>query len=128
MARKNVLTPQEISINQTMAASFTSPATMVPYMDNVAYQINITTTNSIGTFQVQASLDYNRDPTTGVVTNPGNWIPLTLSGTPVAAGANDQILISLNQVPFNAMRVAYTSTTAGTGTCNIYIICKQVGG
>lgn len=128
MARKNVLTPQEISINQTMAASFTSPATMVPYMDNVAYQINITTTNSVGTFAIQGSLDYNKDPTTGVVTNPGNWITLTLSGTPAAAGANDQILISLNQVPFNAMRVAYTSTTAGTGACNIYVMLKQVGG
>ncbi len=126
MARKDVL-PHKVATAQSLTTSFNSEPTTITYLDNVAYQINVTTSNSTGTFAVQGSLDYKVDGPTGVVT-PGNWISLTLSGTPVAAGANDQIIISMNQVPFNALRIAYTAVTPGTGTCDIYILAKQVGG
>lgn len=101
---------------------------MIPFGDNCSYQINVTTTNSTGTFSIQGSLDYVQEqPNIRGVT--GNWTDLSLGGgTPTVAAANDTILINLNQLPFNALRVAYTSTIAGTGTANIYIMTKQIGG
>lgn len=125
MSRKNVLTPVKISSAQSLAATFTSPVTTITYADNISYQINITTTNSTGTFSVQASLDYS--PPTASVPNTGNWVDLPLGGTPSAAAANDTILINLNNLPFNATRVVYTSTVAGTGVADIYIMTKAMG-
>ncbi len=103
---------------------------MVLNTDNVSYQINITTSNSIGTFAVQGSDDY-QPRTAQQPGNTGNWVTLPLGGAtaaPTAAAANDSILINLNQVPFNALRVTYTVGTAGTGTCDIWETQKQVGG
>ena len=60
--------------------------------------------------------------------NPGNWINLVLAGgTPFVAAANDQILIDLNQLPFTAIRLSYTSTIAGTGVADIFITARQLG-
>lgn len=127
MARKNVLLPQLIATGQSLAASFTSVPTVINFDDNIAYQIDVNTTNSVGTFAVQASLDYvPASPTQNAVA--GHWINLTLSGSPSVASTNDDIIIDLNQLPYSAVRIAYTSTVAGTGTCEIRIMAKQVGG
>lgn len=128
MARKNVLTPVKLNSAKSLATSFTTAPTMVTFTDNIAYQINITTTNSIGPFVVQGSVDYQVDAPTGAVTNTGNWVDLTLSGSPAANASNDQILININQFPFNAIRLSYTASTPGTGTCDIYIMTKEIGG
>lgn len=128
MARKLVLR-DEIATAHSLSSSFTSTPTMIPYMDNCSYQINITTSNSTGTFAVQASDDYMQQ-TQDVKGNAGNWIDLPLAGptaNPVAAGANDTILIDLNQVPFNALRISYTSSVAGTGTADIWLLNKSLG-
>jgi len=129
MARKNTLVTQ-IAANQSLSSSFISAPTVVRYLDNCSYQININTTNSTGTFAVQVSNDYYvNEGNDSVVVNPGNWTSLTLAGgTPFANAANDTIVINLNQLPFYAVRIAYTSTIAGTGTCSIYITDKQIGG
>lgn len=125
MARKNIL-DAVVATNQSLSASFNSAPTLVPYLDNVAYQIDILTVNSVGTFKVQGSLDYAQTP--DEVARAGNWIDLTLSGNPSVGGVNDDIIISLNQVPFKALRLVYTSSVAGTGTCSIRIFSKQLGG
>ncbi len=127
MARKN-FNDYEVSTNQSLATSFISPVTIISYMDNVGYQINITTSNSTGSFAVQVSNDYDSNELGTNVYNPGTWASLDLGGTPVAAGANDIISISLNQLPYKAIRINYTSNVAGTGTCDIYLSSKQVGG
>ncbi len=127
MARKNTLV-YTIATAQSLAANFTTVATIVEYLDNISYQIDITTSNSVGTFTVQASNDYEVN-TAGAVVNEGTWIDLELGGgTPFANAANDNILISLNQVPFVAIRLEYTSSVAGTGTCAITLTAKQLGG
>ena len=113
------------ALNQSMAASFNSLPTMIKYLDNVSYQINITTSNSTGTFTIQGSNDFQAQDNLNTVAT-GNWVTLTLSGIPVAAGANDNIMLTLNQLPFRAIRLVYTSSTAGTGTCNCYIVAKQL--
>lgn len=125
MARKETLVYQLVSA-QSLAASFQSPATMIKMYDNCSYQINITTTNSIGTFSVQVSNDYQTQKEDDR-SNAGNWEDLTLSGTPSAGAANDNIVIDLNQLPYKAIRLAYTSTVAGTGVADIYVACKSVG-
>lgn len=129
MARKNILR-QSIVSAQSLAASFQTVPTVVSYLDNCSYQINITTSNSTGTFTVQGSSDY-APRTPEAPGNTGNWVDLPLGGptaNPVAAAANDSILINLNQIPFNALRVSYTPTIAGTGTCEIWTLDKQIGG
>ena len=128
MSRKLILAPVYIATSQSLSSSFNSAPTIIDYMDNCSYQINITTTNSTGTFSVQGSLDYVPQTPSGPLANSGNWADLALGGgTPSAAAANDVILIELSQVPFRALRIAYTSTIAGTGTCDIIVMNKAVG-
>lgn len=126
LSRKNTLKFTVLSA-QSLAASFNSAATFIRNTDNVSYQINVTTSNSTGTFSVQVSDDYAVGPD-GDITNAGTWVTLTLSGTPTVAAANDTIGISLNQLPYDAIRLVYTAGTAGTGTCSAIITTKQLGG
>lgn len=128
--RKNIL-HFPVATAQSLAASFNSIPTIVQNLDNCAYQIVVTTTNSTGTFAVQASLDYA--PSASGPEFPaaiaGTWVDLTLGGgTPTVAAANDQIVINLNELPFKAIRLAYTSTIAGTGVADIQFFGKQAGG
>lgn len=115
--------------NQSLSASFTSPPTVVRTLDNCSYQINVTTTDSQGTFQVQVSNDYYvSEANSSDVINSGTWVPITLAGgTPTVAAVSTNIVINLNQLPFYAVRIAYISTTAGTGTCNCFITDKRIG-
>lgn len=126
MARKNVLF-YEVESAKSLAASFNSKPTLIKYLDNASYQINVTTSSSTGTFAVEVSNDYTILEPTNDVTDAGTWTALTLSGVPFVAAANDSIVIDLKQLPFNAIRVAYTSTIAGTGSCDIFVGIKQVG-
>lgn len=126
MSRKNVLLPVAIASNQSLSSTFTTTPTVLAYQDNIAFQINVVTTDSEGEFTVQASMDY--DPgVNGSTAVTGNWIDLTLSGVPTVAAASDQILISMNQVPYKSLRIKYTPTVAGTGTCTILLMAKNVG-
>lgn len=113
MARKNVLDPVDIATNQSLAASFNSASTAVPFQDNLAYQIVVNTTNSTGDFVLQGSLDNS------------NWADLLACGS--VAAANDVILVNANQIPFKYVRLKYTSTVAGTGTCSIKLMARTVG-
>lgn len=117
MARKNIIAPVKIASAQSLAAAFQATATQVPYLDNVSLQLNVTTSDSTGTFKIQATVD------------SVNWIDLDLGGgVPDVAAANVNHLINLNQVPFNALRVSYVPTIAGTGVCDVWVEAKQVGG
>lgn len=127
MSRKNTLEYQ-IATAQSLAANFTSPVTTVLTLDNCSYQINVNTTDSTGTFVIETSNDYNDNLVTNTVTNVGTWAALPIGGTPAAAAANDTIYVEINQIPFKAIRVRYTSSVAGTGTCDIKLVCRQIGG
>lgn len=127
MSRKNFLSHTLVE-SQSLSSSFQTDPTVVKHLDNLSYQIIITTTDSVGTFSVQCSNDYDVQEPSSRVLNPGTWTDLTLSGVPAVAAANDSILISLNQVPFKAIRLAYTPSVAGTGTAKIVIMDKMIGG
>lgn len=127
MAGKHVAF-KKISSNQSLSASFNTEATLIRYMDNVSYQINVTTTDSQGNFAVQVSNDYQVDEVDNIA-NTGTWVSITLAGgAPIVSATSDQIAINLNQLGFNAVRLSYTATTAGTGTCNIFVLSKRLAG
>ena len=129
MSSKAFLQPAKIASNQSLSATVIFPVTIVQTQDNISYQINITTSDSIGSFTLQASLDYTQDPVTKAVTNSGTWVDLTLGGgSPQANASNDTINIAMNQVPFPALRIKYTSITPGTGTCDMWVTAKRLGG
>lgn len=126
MARKNTLNRHPVATAQSLGTSFTTDPTTISYLDNISYQIDATTSDAIGTFVVQGSIDYvpaqpNETP------NAGHWVDMTLSGSPTLASANDDILIDMNQVPFTAVRLQYTRTS-GTGAVTVIINAKQIGG
>lgn len=125
MARKDVAL-KKISSAQSLATSFISEPTVIRYLDNCAYQINASA-GATGTFQVEASLDYKVNEPNNVVSNAGNWAALDLTGTPALIGSADTIIIDLNQLPFNAIRLRYIATN-GTGTADIYVMVRQLGG
>lgn len=131
MARKDVVKytiPVAGSPIISLSASFVTPATVIKYLDSISYQINVTTTDSVGTFAVQVSNDFQQDEVNNIVVNPGTWTALTLSGTPSVSAANDSIVIDLQLMPYYATRIAYTSSSAGTGTAGIILNAKQIGG
>jgi hypothetical protein len=112
---KHVLAPVKIASAQSLTANFTTVFTDISFQDNIAYQINVTTTDSAGSFDVQASLD-------GI-----NFVNLNIASPPTIVTANISFLISLNQLPYKYVRLSYTNTTPGTGICDIFISAKTVG-
>lgn len=127
MSRKNTLEYPIVTAG-SLATSFVTPPTTALTLDNCSYQINVNTTNSIGTFTVETSNDYNQAGATNGVAATGTWATLPIGGTPVASAANDTIFIDINQIPFKAIRIRYASSTPGTGTCDIKLVCRQIGG
>lgn len=127
MSRKNTL-EYPIATGLTLATSFVTAATTVLTLDNCSYQINVTTTNSTGSFTVETSNDYNDNLVTNTMTATGTWATLPIGGTPVAAAANDSVFIDINQIAFKAIRIRYVAGTPGTGTCDIKLVCRQLGG
>lgn len=133
MARKNVLAPVKIATAQSLASSFNSSPTIISYEDNIVYNIKVTTSDSTGTFKLQCSPDYvpSAAPTQSSSAATGTWYDLAMSGdnlgVPTVNAANDSMTLKLTQVSFKAIRLAYTSSVAGTGTCDIYITANTVG-
>ncbi len=123
-SRKNILPPASIVTAGDMSqASLTSLVTNIQYLDNICVELVFTGTPT-GTFEIQGSLDYQRD-LNGNVTNAGHWVPITLPTPPIASGAAGDILIDMNQLSFPYIRVVYTRTS-GSGSLNAYIGGKQL--
>lgn len=98
----------------SLAASFNTLSTDIRYDDHASYQINITTTNSTGTFFLQCSDD--------------NVNFVDIGTAAVAAAANDTAVVWVNfnfVSPF--IRLRYAAGTAGTGTCTILLTAKSTG-
>lgn len=99
----------------------TSPAVHILNLDNVYVQLDFTGTPT-GTFAVQVSGDHTQDQE-GNVLVPGHWVTLTLSPSPAAAGAANDIGIDLNQLGAPYLRVVYTNAS-GTGVLNAFVSGK----
>lgn len=123
MSRKNnLLKYQPISAGD-MSGNITSGVTSIQYLDNIGVQFNFTGAPT-GTFQIQVSADYAQDEF-GNVQNAGNWIPITFSSNPVAAGSAGSVYVDLNQLSAPWMRLAYVFTS-GSGSLNAFITAKML--
>lgn len=125
MSRKQVLFTQPIATGPlvpvvtnplapvSLAAAFSTAPTTVNFQDNIAYQMDVTTTNSTGNFFLQGSL------------NGTTWADLLPCGT--VAAANDVIVVNANQIPYTQVRLRYQPATAGTGTVSILLMARTIG-
>lgn len=113
MSRKAVLIPTApVELAHSLSASFNSTATQVPLHDTICYQINATTSNAIGTFYLQVSIDGS------------NYIDVGSAGS--LASANDNLFVSYTNNGAAYVRIRYLRTS-GTGTADIYISARSVG-
>lgn len=110
--RKNVLIPFSIITSGDMSGDLTSTVSNIQYMDNIGIQL-VWTGTPTGDFTVDVSVDQ--------VT----WTSLTLSPSPAATGAADNIYIDVNQISAPYIRVTYTATS-GSGTLNAKITGKMI--
>lgn len=119
---KRTLGPYQIFSAASLSgtATNTSLTFNIQDYDNIAIQFNATGTPN-GTFAVQGSCDHTEY--NGQVTNAGNWIPITLSPAPALSGAATQILINMDNLAFNWLRVVYTNTSS-TGTLDGFVTAK----
>ena len=103
--------------------NLTSAVTNVTGMDNLVYQINVTGgTAPTGTFQAQASVDYEQD-SQGNVINAGNWV--NIPSATAAITTNGSYRIPLTALPDPYIRLTY-AFTSGTGTVNAFVAGKHV--
>lgn len=128
MGRKPVLLPVYVTktgtsqtpVSISLATAFTTIPTNVQYEDNTSYQINVTTTNSIGTFTVEVCSDYNPN-----IAASGNWSNMGTAASPNAA--NGIFFCEIVSGPRSWIRLNYAVGTAGTGTCTILVSAKNIG-
>ena len=122
MANRNNLGPVKIISAGSMGGDITGPATNIQFIDNIAIQLNWTG-NAVGDFKIQGSSDHQE--VNGVVTNEGNWVDISLSPAPAAAGSTDQILINMTQLAFPFIRVFF-DRSSGTGSLDAWISGKAI--
>lgn len=113
MARKSVSHSFPVVTAGDMSGSITSAVTNVSYTDNVGYHC-VWTGTPTGTITVEATIDGT------------NWDSLTLSPTISLTGSASSTLISLNQLPYESVRLKY-NRTSGTGTLNVVVMTKSIG-
>ena len=113
MSGKRVLTPFTLFSASSMAGTLTSPATSIRTTDNIGIELFYTGTPT-GTFTVQGTVDGT------------NWRALDFGGAITASGAGDTHLITINQCPFDQLRLVYTPTS-GAGNLTATIMAKTVG-
>lgn len=121
--RKNVIKSNKVVSAGSLAGDYTSPVTIVQYLDNIGIQLNVSGT-PVGDFEVQFSGDYAVNEA-GYVTNAGNWIPVDFGSSVSVSGSPDFIYLDLNQMPGPAMRVFY-DRTSGTGSVDMYVTAKEI--
>lgn len=108
---KSYKEPVTIVDAQSMGASITSGGFNVGGFPYVAIQGAFTTSDAVGTFSVEGSLDGS------------TWSAIGLSSTPTAASASDNFLIELAPTCAPILRLKY-SRTSGTGTLTAKIFAK----
>lgn len=120
MRGKGILQPQTVFNAETMDGDLTSNVYETKYVDNLGLQVMWTSSDAVGTIEVQGSLNY--DPHTAT----GDFEAITFD--PVLdqpSSDNGSYLIDLNQWPFPYLRVFY-DRASGTGSLTIYLFGKEV--
>lgn len=124
MARKNIAV-KKILTAQDLSADFQSIVTNVDYLDNVGVIIKTSgVSDNTGSFGIQVRIKNTQDDQ-----NYSDWSDLTLNPVPTLADTDTDFNINLKQVPFSELRVVF-AVAGGTpdGTCDVWLMAKQVGG
>lgn len=121
---KNVLSPINIVSAGDMSGNVTSSVTEILFLDNVSIQINLLSGSPTGSFDVQVSNDFSRNPD-GSVRNTGTWnsLPLTIS-LAISAGSPSTLFADITETAASAVRLVYTRTS-GTGSFNAILAGKS---
>ena len=112
MSRKNVLPIYKIFDEVSLATDQTSPTTNIEFLDNCCIQLVWTTSNAIGTFYIEVSMDGD------------HWSAIDIT-SPTIAGASDHCLLDLVFLAAPKIRVRYDATS-GTGTLTGFISAKML--
>lgn len=88
--------------------------TDITYLDDIGFQFNVSTTDAIGTFVIEGSIDGE------------NWatVPSSSSGASLT-GVSGTLLLSATLLPFPYIRAKYVRTS-GDGVCDGYISAKMI--
>lgn len=111
--RKNVLPIYKIFDEVSLAGNLTSSTSNIEFLDNVCIQLIWTTSDAVGVFYVEVSMDGE------------HWTPIDLSPSPAVAGTSNHCLLDLVLLAAPKIRVRYAATS-GTGTLTGFISAKMI--
>jgi len=115
MGRKNVIDGFSSISAGDMSGDITGTVSDVLFTDNIGMQATWSGTAPVGELLVQGSND-------GITyTDLDFGVPIAVTGTP------GNLLININQFPYSKIRVYY-DRTSGSGTLNVKLTSKQIGG
>ena len=124
MGRKNVVRSYKMFDAVTISTDQSSTATNVLNLDNASIQVIWSGGGTpVGTITVEAT---NIDPDLPSFDSTTDYVTLTLSGTIAVSGNSGNHSIILEEMPFYAIRLIYTSTS-GTATMSAYLSSKTIG-
>lgn len=120
--RKDVLNPKgfkafnavDISTNQT------SPIIYIPFLDNLGIVVSWANGSSLAGEIVVEVANQQENPNESII-----WSALDFGTTISISGASGEHLINCQQLPFNAMRLKYLSTS-GSGDLTAIVQVKMV--
>jgi hypothetical protein len=128
-ASRPILSPYQIvgglepgAVSGNMAASITSPVTIIQNLSQISYDVSWAGSSPVGLVTVQASNSYSQYAD-GSVDNPGDWNTLPLSATASVSGNTGSGVIDILASGLYAIRLVYTPVS-GTGTMNVTITGK----
>lgn len=114
MGRKNVVKSYKMIDAGDLSGDITSESTSVINLDKASIHIVWSGSSPSGTINVQAK---NGDK--------GTWRSLDFGTTISVSGNSGEHDIILNELPFDEIRVVYTSTS-GTGTVDAVLTAKVI--
>ena len=124
---KNIITPENLVTNGSMASNITSNVLSTQMVDDIGIQLDWTG-SPVGTVAIQVSLNYSVNPD-GSVRNAGTWATLptsAFSGTyPVPGTTTSPGFLDIPLTSATAIRVVYTASS-GSGTLNVVAVAKGV--
>lgn len=121
MGRKNVVKSFKMFDDGDISGTITSSETNVINLDKASIHITWTGSSPVGVLTIEAS---NQDPdknSPAVV-----WKELDFGSAIDVTGNSGEHDIIFNELPFNVIRVVYTSTS-GTGSINATLTAKTQG-
>jgi hypothetical protein len=124
VGRKNVVRSYKMFDAVTISTDQSSTATNVLNLDNASIQVIWSGGGTpVGTITIEAT---NIDPDLPSFDSTTDYVTLTLSGTIAVSGNSGNHSIILEEMPFYAIRLIYTSTS-GTATMSAYLSSKTIG-